>query len=74
MKAFLSHSRNDKHFVRAVADSLGSALCEYDEYTFEFILSAQAIRQAFARCDLFVFFYLPILYEVILSVRRFERR
>jgi hypothetical protein len=53
MKAFLSHSSKDKHFVRAIADSLGSALCDYDEYTFEFVLNAQAIRQAFSRCDLF---------------------
>ena len=57
MKAFLSHSSKDKHFVRAVADSLGSALCEYDEYTFDFVLNAQAIRQAFSRCDLFVLFF-----------------
>ena len=56
MKAFLSHSSKDKHFVRAVGESLGGALCEYDEYTFDFVLNAQAIRQAFSRCDLFVFF------------------
>ncbi len=56
MKAFLSHSSKDKHFVRVIADSLGSALCEYDEYTFDLILNAQAIRKAFSRCDLFVLF------------------
>jgi hypothetical protein len=56
MKAFLSHSSKDKHFVQAIAHSLGSALCEYDEYTFDFVLNAQAIRQAFSRCDLFVLF------------------
>ena len=56
MKAFLSHSSKDKYFVREIANSLGGALCEYDEYSFDFVLTSQAIRQAFARCDLFVLF------------------
>ena len=56
MKAFLSHSSKDKAFVKAVADALGAARCEYDEYTFEYVLNAQAIRKAFARSDLFVLF------------------
>ena len=56
MKAFLSHSSKDKAFVRKVAELIGTARCEYDEYTFDFILNAQAIRQALRRCDLFVFF------------------
>lgn len=34
-KAFLSHSSKDKSFVKKVADDLGSALCHYDERTFE---------------------------------------
>ena len=56
MKALLSHSSKDKHFVEKVASYLGTALCEYDEYTFEYTLNAQAIRKAFARSNLFVLF------------------
>ena len=56
MKAFLSHSSKDKSFVREVADRLGAARCEYDEYTFEYVLNMQAIRRAFARSSLFVLF------------------
>lgn len=56
MKAFLSHSSKDKAFVRSVADLLGLARCEYDEYTFEFTLNSEAIRRALQRCSLFVFF------------------
>jgi TIR domain len=56
MKAFLSHSSKDKSFVRRIADKLGPARCEYDEYSFEYTLNAQAIRQTFARADLFVLF------------------
>jgi tetratricopeptide (TPR) repeat protein len=56
MKAFLSHSSKDKALVRAVADRLGVARCEYDEYTFEFTLNAEAIRNALKRSTLFVFF------------------
>ena len=55
MKAFLSHSSKDKAFVRSVADLLGLSRCEYDEYTFEFTLNAEAIRRALKRCNLFVF-------------------
>lgn len=56
MKAFLSHSSKDKAVVRAVADRLGLARCEYDEYTFEFTLNSEAIRNALKRSTLFVFF------------------
>jgi TIR domain len=56
MKAFLSHSSKDKSLVRQIADKLGPTRCEYDEYSFEYTLNAQAIRQAFARADLFVLF------------------
>jgi post-segregation antitoxin (ccd killing protein) len=56
VKAFLSHSSKDKAFVRSVADLLGLSRCEYDEYTFEFTLNAEAIRRALKRCNLFVFF------------------
>lgn len=55
MKAFISHSSKDKHFVRPIADELGEMRCEFDEYTFEYTLNAQAIRSALKRCDLFVF-------------------
>ena len=56
MKALLSHSSKDKSFVRQIADRLGVARCEYDEYTFEYVLNSQAIRRAFARSSLFVLF------------------
>lgn len=56
MRAFLSHSSADKHFVREVAKLLGNTQVEYDEYTFEYILNADAIRRALARSDLFVLF------------------
>lgn len=56
MKAFLSHSSHDKHFVREVAKGLGNLQIEYDEYTFEYLLNAEAIRKALARSDLFVLF------------------
>jgi hypothetical protein len=56
MKAFLSHSSKDKSFVREIADRLGAARCEYDEYTFEYILNSQAIRRAFSRSSLYVLF------------------
>lgn len=56
MKAFLSHSSKDKHFVREVAKNLGNVQIEYDEYTFEYVLNAEAIRRALARSDLFVLF------------------
>jgi hypothetical protein len=56
MRAFLSHSSKDKPFVSQVADALGPLQCEYDEYSFEFILNTEAIRNALRRSDLFVFF------------------
>ena len=56
MRAFLSHSSKDKPFVSQVADALGPLQCEYDEYSFEFILNTEAIRKALRRSDLFVFF------------------
>jgi hypothetical protein len=56
MKAFLSHSSKDKYFVREVAKGLGNVQFEYDEYTFEYVLNAEAIRRALARSELFVLF------------------
>lgn len=56
MKAFLSHSSKDKSIVRKIADRLGCARCEYDEYTFEYTLNSKAIRTALARSDIFVLF------------------
>lgn len=56
MKAFLSYSSKDAHFVRQVADELGVVQCEFDERTFDFTLNTQAIRQALARSDIFVAF------------------
>lgn len=56
MRAFLSHSSKDKHFVREVANELGVSLVEYDEVTFEFTLNNRAIRSALHRCTLFVLF------------------
>lgn len=52
----MSHSSKDKHFVKTVAEAIGLARCEYDEYTFDYVLNAQAIRRAFLRCDLFILF------------------
>ena len=34
-KIFLSHSSEDKGFVRPIADALGKDLCVYDEMCFE---------------------------------------
>src|SRR5271165_5543110 len=56
MKAFLSHSSKDKNIVRQVAKVIGESRCEYDEYTFEYTLSQQAIRRALSRSGLFVLF------------------
>ena len=56
MRAFLSHSSKDKPLVAQVATALGPLQCEYDEYSFEFTLNTEAIRNALKRCDLFVFF------------------
>ncbi len=56
MKAFLSHSSKDKAFVRRVAELLGTAQCEYDEYTFDHTLNVEAIRAALRRSSLFVLF------------------
>lgn len=56
MKAFLSHSSKDKPFVTQVANGLGPAQCEFDQYTFDYTLTTQAIRRALSRSDLFVLF------------------
>ncbi|MHC2465591.1 toll/interleukin-1 receptor domain-containing protein [Bradyrhizobium embrapense] len=56
MKAFLSHSSQDKGVVAVVAKQLGSTQIEYDEYTFEYTLSADTIRRALARSTMFVLF------------------
>lgn len=56
VKAFLSHSSKDKHFVSAVADFLGAGQVEYDEVTFELDLNVENIRRALSRSDLFVLF------------------
>jgi tetratricopeptide (TPR) repeat protein len=54
MKAFISHSSKDKHIAKAVADELGELRCEYDNYTFDFVLNSDAIRRALLRSDIFV--------------------
>jgi len=57
-KAFLSHSSKDKDFVKIVADNLGSALCHYDERTFEPSgESAEEILKALINSDVFVLFF-----------------
>ncbi|TAX74981.1 TIR domain-containing protein [Rhizobium ruizarguesonis] len=55
MKVFISHSSKDKHFARMIADEIGDMRCEFDEYSFEFTLNSQAIRQALSRCEVFAF-------------------
>jgi len=56
-KAFLSHSSKDKGFVKGVADALGSALCHYDERTFEPTGdSADEILSALGNSEVFVLF------------------
>ncbi|MDO7926258.1 TIR domain-containing protein [Pseudomonas sp. KFB-139] len=56
-KAFLSHSSKDKGFVKGVADALGSALCHYDERTFEPTGdSADEILSALEDSEVFVLF------------------
>ena len=54
MKAFISHSSKDKHLVKQIVGELGDLRCEYDEYTYEYVLNTAAIRKALARCSLFV--------------------
>ena len=56
MKAFLSHSSADKHFVKIVFDTLGTTQSELDEHTFEYTFNVQAIRNALNRSDVFVYF------------------
>ena len=56
MKAFLSHSSKDKNIVREVAKIIGESRCQYDEYTFEYTLTQQAIRRALSKSNLFVLF------------------
>lgn len=57
-KAFLSHSSKDKGFVKGVADALGSALCHYDERTFEPTGdSADEILLALGTSEVFVLFF-----------------
>ncbi|HCL3834061.1 TIR domain-containing protein [Pseudomonas aeruginosa] len=56
-KAFLSHSSKDKIYVKKVADELGSALCHYDERTFEPSgESAGEILEALDNSSVFVLF------------------
>lgn len=57
MKAFLSHTKRDGHFVRQVFERLGPASAEFDEVSFEkAVLNVEAISSALQRCDLFVLF------------------
>jgi tetratricopeptide (TPR) repeat protein len=53
-KAFISHSSKDKYIATQIASELGPIRCEVDQYSFDFILNAAAIRQALARSSLFV--------------------
>lgn len=60
MRAFLSHSSKNKTLVKAVFDSLGSALAEFDERTFENgKFNVEAIQVGLDRCDMFVLFATP---------------
>lgn len=60
MRAFLSHSSKNKALVKAVFDSLGSALAEFDERTFENgQFNVEAIQAGISRCELFVLFATP---------------
>jgi len=53
-KAFLSHSSKDKGIAQRIANDLGVLRCEYDEYSFDFVLNNEAIRRALSRSSLFV--------------------
>jgi tetratricopeptide (TPR) repeat protein len=57
MKAFLSHSSVDKHYVDAVAHRLGRARVEYDTMSFEPMVDFRdAIRAALGRSEVLVLF------------------
>lgn len=57
MKAFLSHSVQDKAFVDQVYQSLGAAQAQLDTKTFEKAgFNAEAIYRALANSDIFVLF------------------
>ena len=66
MKAFLSHSSQDKYFVRGVAKGLGNLQIEYDEYTFEYQLNAEAIRRALGQMSPVMNLLLPC-YQAVWS-------
>ena len=53
-KAFISHSSKDKYLATQIAAELGPLRCEFDEYTFNFVLNNLAIRRAINRSSLFV--------------------
>jgi tetratricopeptide (TPR) repeat protein len=57
MKAFLSHSSQDKHYVGVVANRLGRARVEYDLMSFEPMVDFRdSIRAALARSECLVLF------------------
>lgn len=57
MKAFLSHSSNDKIFVEKVAEGLRPGSYELDSLTFEKgVLNSSAIFSSLKRCQIFVLF------------------
>lgn len=57
MKAFLSHSSNDKQFVLEVYNSLGASQAHLDSATFEkAVLNVEAISKALEDSDIFVLF------------------
>jgi tetratricopeptide (TPR) repeat protein len=57
MKAFLSHSSDDKEFVLAIAKELGRQYCVYDEYSFDSGISfKRSIEEGLDESDIFVLF------------------
>jgi len=60
MKAFLSHSSDDKIYVSKVFEYLSASRAHYDSVTFEsFQRSHDAIQAALKDSDVFVFFASP---------------
>ncbi|MCW8965780.1 MAG: TIR domain-containing protein, partial [Candidatus Pacearchaeota archaeon] len=64
MKAFLSHSSQDKEFVQEVADQLGRADCVFDKYSFSAgIEFEKSIIEHLGNTSIFVFFATPYSIE-----------
>ncbi len=57
MKAFLSHSSDDKEFIEEIAIQLGRANCIFDKYSFEVGIEFSAsIVEHLTKSSIFVFF------------------